>query len=299
MKNTGNNGRALVLGVSGMLGSAIFKDFLAQGLDVYGTARNTEILKSCFGLQAHFRLLDQVDVYDFESVVRAVEHVAPDVVINCVGLIRQLPYGRKPLPCIEINARFPHLLYGLCKKRNTRLIHYSTDCVFDGHKGTLYTEDDPPSAKDIYGLSKYLGELRQAPALTIRTSIIGHELRNKRSLVEWFVAQQGEVKGYTKAIYSGLPVTEHARILREYVLPNHTLSGLYHVAGRPISKYELLCLIRDVYKKSISIEPDETVREDKTLSAQAFAVATGYEPPHWRALIEAMHDSSFSRETKN
>lgn len=298
MKNRGN-GRVLVLGASGMLGSAIFKDFLVQRLDVYGTARTSEILKPYFSPKEHFRLLDQVDVYDFQSVCRAVDHVDPAVVINCVGLIRQLPDGKKPLPCIEINARFPHLLHGLCKKRNTRLIHYSTDCVFDGHKGALYTEDDPPSAKDIYGLSKYLGELREAPALTIRTSIIGHELRNKLSLVEWFLAQQGTVKGYTKAIYSGVPVSEHARILREYVLPDETLNGLYHVAGRPISKYELLCVIRDVYKKNVSIVPDDTVREDKTLSGQAFTLATGYEPPHWRALIEAMHDSSFSRETKN
>lgn len=280
--------RILILGASGMLGCAVFRDLYAFGLETFATARNAESLRQFFPAAMIDRVVAGVDAYDFASVTSAVTHTAPDVVVNCIGLIRQLPEGRQPLPCIEINARFPHLLARLCAEQNIRLIHYSTDCVFDGTKGAPYTEDDPPSANDIYGLSKYLGELREAPALTIRTSLIGHELKNKASLVEWFLAQEGPVKGYTRAIYSGLPVTEHARILREYVLPNQALTGVYHVAGRPISKYELLQLIGQEYGRETTIEPDGQVGEDKRLSGEAFLRATGYIPPEWPVLVRAM-----------
>ncbi|SBW10929.1 NAD-dependent epimerase/dehydratase [uncultured delta proteobacterium] len=280
--------RILILGIGGMLGNSLYRELNVPSLDVFGSLRNIKKIRAFFPTDAGARLIDGVDAYKFDSVEQAANMVNPDVLINCIGLIRQLPEGKLPLPCIEINARFPHLLAKMCRERHIRLIHYSTDCVFDGAKGAPYTEDDPPSAKDIYGLSKFLGEVRESPALTIRTSIIGHELRNKLSLVEWFLAQKGTVKGYTQAIYSGLPVTEHARILREYVLPNPALTGLYQVAGRPISKYELLQLVAREYGKKISIEPEPTVREDKRLSGDAFFRSTGYVPPEWPELIRAM-----------
>jgi len=280
--------RIVILGASGMLGHMLFFELWRQGFDVYGTVRS---------LPAHFpalllkRVKEGIDAYDFSSVVAMMEALKPDILINCVGLIRQLPEGKMPLPCIEINARLPHLLLKECKARGVRLIHYSTDCVFDGHKGSPYTEDDPCTAKDYYGITKYLGEVADSPALTLRTSIIGPELRGRLSLVEWFLAQQEEVKGYLNAIYSGLPTSEHARILIQYVLPRPDLHGLYHVASEPISKYQLLNLIARAYGKEIGILPESSVAEDKRLDGSRFNRTVGYAAPAWPELVRSMHTS--------
>lgn len=283
----------MVLGATGMLGHALFFALnRVPGYQVWGTVRK---IPAGPGLPPFLqeagqagRLIAEVDAYDFPSVASALESVKPQVVINCIGLIRHLAHGQQIWPCLEINARLPHLLLHYCQAQAVRLIHYSTDCVFDGHKGAPYDEQDTPSAKDVYGLTKYLGELLQAPALTIRTSIIGHELRNHMSLLEWFLAQEGTVYGYEKAIYSGLPTSEQARILLEYVLPNPDLNGLYQVAGRPISKYELLKLVAEVYDKQINIIPSQAEGSNKTLAAGKFAKATGYKAPQWRQLVQDM-----------
>jgi dTDP-4-dehydrorhamnose reductase len=285
----------LILGVTGMLGHVLFRELEESGFNVFGTVRDDRTTESFFFPDKQNRLLNAVDACDFLSVTKAIDSINPDVIINCIGLIRQRPEGQEPLPCIEINARFPHLLFTLCRERNIRLIHYSTDCVFDGKKGIPYTEDDPPTARDIYGLTKYLGELREAPALTLRTSLIGPEIRGHRGLLEWFLAQEGHVNGYTHAIFSGLPTCEHARIIREYILPNAHLNGLYHVAAQAISKCDLLRLIAGEYCKKIDIVPDDSVREDKWLNADAFAAVAGYRPPPWSELVKNMRESEITK----
>jgi len=286
--------RILILGASGLLGHSLLCELAASGdYALQGTVRAKAALAGLLPDHILALLQEGVEAYDFPSIVDAVRAFKPDVLINCIGLIRQRPEGRQPLRCIELNARLPHLLLALCRERNIRLIHYSTDCVFDGGKGAPYLEDDPPSAKDVYGLSKYLGELREPPALTIRTSIIGHELRNKLSLLEWFLGSAGKVKGYTRAIYSGLPVTEQARILKEYILPAPELCGLVQVAGRPISKYDLLRLIKEIYGQKTVIEPEPGPCGNKILSGEKFFMLTGkgYLPPDWPELISAMHET--------
>lgn len=284
--------RILILGATGMLGHALtFELSRRPGLDVIGAARNPARLRGQVPDAFLVRLHGGLKARDIATVAVLLDATRPDVVINAVGLIRQLPEGRQPLPCIEINARLPHQLLALCRDRGARLIHVSTDCVFDGEKGSPYVEDDAPSARDVYGLSKYLGEVRESPGLTLRTSIIGHELRNRRSLLEWFLAQEGPVTGYARAIYSGLPTCELARVIAEYVLPRPDLSGLFHVASAPISKYELLGLINATYGKNIRILPDEMIVEDKTLSCEKFSQETGYKAPSWPELISTMHQS--------
>lgn len=290
--------KVCILGASGMLGHAMLYELSqCSGLEVWGTVRNEASVSGLLPACCLGRLVGGVDANDFDSIAKALGEIEPEVVVNCIGLIRQLPEGQQPLPCIEINARLPHLLLGLCRKIGSRLIHYSSDCVFDGNKGSPYLEDDQCSAKDVYGLTKYLGEVHDKPALTIRTSIIGHELRNKLSLVEWFMAQRGQVNGYRRAIYSGLPTVEHARILAEYILPNKDLFGLFQVASNPISKYELLCLIAREYGLMVTINPSDGVVEDKRLSGQLFYKATGYVPPDWPELVKAMHrgNESFNK----
>lgn len=276
--------KILILGASGMLGHMLFAELLRRGLDVYGSARRVFACQEAW----RARLLPGLDAYDIGTVRQALDAVRPDVCVNAVGLIRQIPEGRQSLPCLLINAVLPWQLLELCRPRHIRLIHYSTDCVFDGRKGSPYLEEDAPTATDIYGRTKSLGEVRGENALTLRTSLLGPELRGKHSLLEWFLAQQGPINGYMDAIYSGLPTSEHARVLADYVLPHADLNGLYQVSARPISKYELLCLLNAAYEKGITITPYAGKGEDKRLSGAAFYGATGYEAPVWPDLLNAM-----------
>ncbi len=281
--------KVLILGVTGMLGSTVFK-ILQQdkSLTVYGTLRSVSGIEY-FSIDSHTQLLANVDVLDNDSLISVMTAVKPDLVINCIGLIKQYTDANSPLNALPINAMFPHRLANLCSLTNARLIHISTDCVFSGRKG-MYTEDDVSDAEDLYGKSKYIGELHDLPhAVTLRTSIIGHELNSSASLVDWFLAQSGQVNGYKKAIFSGLPTIELARVIRDFVIPNVNLRGLYHVSVAPIDKYSLLNLIADVYGKKIDIEADEKIQIDRSLDSTKFRQATGYEPPNWPQLIEKMH----------
>lgn len=177
-----------------------------------------------------------------------------------------------------------------------RLIHFSTDCVFSGKQGQ-YKEDDFADAYDLYGRTKYLGEVDYENAITLRTSIIGHELESKRSLVDWFLNQSSEVKGFRKAIFSGLPTIEIARIVREYVIPNPKLRGLYHLSVDPISKYDLLRMVGTIYGKDIAIIPDDELIIDRSLNSDRFRSATGFKPKPWLELVEAMHNEYGSTST--
>ena len=189
----------------------------------------------------------------------------------------------------SINALLPHRLARLCEVTGARLVHMGTDCVFSGAKG-MYTEADASDAKDLYGRSKYLGEVDYPHAITLRTSIIGHELNGSRSLVGWFLAQEGSVKGFKRAIFSGLPTVEIARLIRDYVIPYPDLHGLYHVSAEPINKFDLLTLVANHYGKSIDILRDETFVIDRSLDSTRFRAVTGFHPAPWDELIRVMHN---------
>lgn len=279
----------LVLGVTGMLGSAVFRMLGADAEhETWGTLRNSSALRH-FSQDSHTRLIAGVDVLEQDSLVSVLGRVRPDVVINCIGLIKHLAEASDPLTALPINAVLPHRLGGLCALVGARLIQVSTDCVFSGRKGN-YLESDLSDAEDLYGKSKYIGELHDvAHAITLRTSIIGHELSSSYSLVDWFLSQQGSVKGYSRAIFSGLPTTELARVMKDFVLPHPELNGLYHVAAEPIAKLDLLNLIASQYGKNIEIQPDSTLEIDRSLNGERFALATGYKAPPWHQLIELMH----------
>ncbi|MGE7991602.1 dTDP-4-dehydrorhamnose reductase family protein [Pseudomonas sp. NPDC089554] len=281
--------RVLVLGISGMLGNAVFRVFSADAAhETWGTLRSAAALAS-FPAQAHERILRGVDVLDQDALVTVFAKLKPDVVINCVGLIKQLADANDPLTALPINALLPHRLARLCELVGARLIHVSTDCVFSGQVGG-YRESDVSDAKDLYGKSKYIGELHDLPhAITLRTSIIGHELGSSHALVDWFLTQQGEVKGFTKAIFSGLPTVELARVMKDFVVPQPALCGLYHVAAEPISKFDLLKLVAAEYGKEIAIKPDAALEIDRSLDGSRFREATNYIAPTWHELIRSMH----------
>jgi dTDP-4-dehydrorhamnose reductase len=231
------------------------------------------------------RTLGGVNAMDFDTVVRAVEQVRPAVAINCIGIIKQIKEAKDPLVSIALNALFPHQLAELCVSMGTRLIHVSTDCVFSGRKGN-YTEVDVADADDLYGRTKFLGEVDRPGCLTIRTSIFGRDFAKSSALLEWFLSQRGgKVKGYKNAMYTGFPTQVLARIMGDIIADYPSLSGLYQVASQPISKYELLVKIRDAMRLDIEIEPYDDPPCDRSLSAARFVAATGYHIPAWDEMI--------------
>lgn len=280
--------RVLVLGASGMIGSTTFRVFSEQhDWKVYGTVRS-ESTKQFFSPQVAERLIANIDVTNYDALVDVFARTHPDVVINCIGATKHKAGGNEPLTAIPLNALLPHRLASLCAAANARLVHVSTDCVFSGKQGN-YTEDDFKDAEDVYGRSKALGEVDYPNAITLRTSTIGHELQSSYGLLDWFFSQQGSCKGFKRAIFSGLPTVEFARVIRDVVIPRPDLHGLYHVAGPAIAKYDLLKLIAEVYGKSIEIIPDNDFAIDRSLNAGRFLAATGYQPPEWPELIKLMH----------
>lgn len=280
--------KVLVIGVSGMIGSTIVR-VLSENTawKVYGTVRSGSI-KQFFPEGISENILTNIDILNHDSLISLFDNIRPNVVINCAGLTKHIIGSDIPAKAIPINALMPHRLAELCKLIDARLIHISTDCVYSGNRGN-YLETDPADSMDIYGKSKWLGEVEYPHAVTIRTSTIGHELSTKHGLLEWFLSQEGQCKGFQRAIFSGLPTITLAQIIRDIVIPNKDLHGLYHVAGEPISKYDLLKLIAEVYGKSIELIKDEKFIIDRSLNSGKFHAATGYTPPEWPDLIKLMH----------
>lgn len=281
--------RILVLGVTGMLGNPVFR-WLSKshpGL-VWGTLRDANKI-GFFDESVQDKLFHGFDADDFESFSELLGRLKPDVVINCIGMIKQSSVASDPLAIMPINALFPHQLARWCQRNGIRLIHISTDCVFSGNSGN-YTEDDMSDVSDLYGRSKSIGELIDYDnAVTIRTSIIGHELNSAQSLLDWFLSQQGITYGYRRAVFSGLPAIELAKVIDEYVIANDLLKGLYHVAANPISKYQLLTFLATRYQKSVDIIADDRLVIDRSLNATKFQCATNYIPPSWEQLLDEQY----------
>lgn len=281
-------GNILILGVSGMLGSALFKILSELNYNVYGSVRSLKD-NFFFNKSELGRIVQDVDVLNFDDLTVLFNQIKPSIVINCVGVIKQQSSSKDPLVVIPINTMLPHRLSQLCSLVNSRLILISTDCVFDGLKGN-YLESDKPNADDLYGKSKELGEIRdQRHVFTIRTSIIGHELNSKRSLIDWFLNSTDSVNGFKNAIFSGLPTSELAMVIGKLVIPNRELFGLFHISVDPISKNDLLTLTKDIYKKDIKIIPSNDIKIDRSLDSGKFKSLTGYNPPDWKDLIENLY----------
>lgn len=280
--------KVLVIGANGMIGSTMLRVLSdKKEWQVSGTVRSGAVRRFLPWPIAE-RILEGVDVEATDVLVKLLDTTRPDVVINCVGLTKHKPGAEDPLACTLINALMPHRLAGLCALVGARLIHVSTDCVFAGDKGS-YVEEDSTDARDVYGKSKALGEVNYSHTVTLRTSTIGHEFETKYGLLEWFLSQEGRCKGYNRAVFSGLPTVVFAQIVRDVVIPNTSLSGLYHVAAQAINKYDLLKLIAKIYGKQIEIEVNNELVLDRSLNADRFKIATGYVAPQWEALVETMH----------
>ena len=283
--------KVLIFGGSGMLGHRLWIE-LSKKHDTYVTIRRNKNIFPNLDVFPREKIRTNVEANYFDQITRAVASIQPDLVINCIGLIKQMGhFARDPLLAISINSLLPHRLSMICRVANIRLIHISTDCVFSGKKG-MYKENDDSDAVDLYGRTKFLGEVHYPHCVTLRTSIIGRELKSKLGLIEWFLAQKGQINGYKNAIYSGVTTHELSRIIMDYVIPNKNISGLYHVSSEPISKYDLLQLTKRAFKKDIKILPDTDFKCDRSIDSTIFRKAANYEPPSWDEMVEEMAEIS-------
>jgi dTDP-4-dehydrorhamnose reductase len=258
-----------------------------EGWSVWGSIRRADSARF-FTKGEGENLLVTGNMDDPDVLVRLFAKVLPEVVINCVGMTKHHREACDPLLAIPLNTLLPHRLADLCAVVGARLVHVSTDCVFAGTRGN-YLESDVPDALDVYGKSKHLGEVDYPHAITLRSSTIGHELQGAYGLLEWFLAQKNQCKGFGRAIFSGLPNTEFAQVVRDVVIPRPELRGLYHVGGDPIDKHSLLQFIAGVYGKKINIVRDDNFIMDRSLNSNRFYQVTGYSAKPWREMIQAMH----------
>jgi dTDP-4-dehydrorhamnose reductase len=280
--------KALILGGSGMLGHKLWQEF-ASRFDTYVTFRDDFASYSRYGIFDASQSRCLLPVNQISSFEETIGDLRPDVVINCIGIVKQSEEARDAIISREVNSTFPHRIADYCRAVNSRLIHISTDCVFSGSKGN-YVEDDLADAEDIYGRTKLQGEVSGPGCITIRTSMIGRELHSTNGLIEWFLSQQGKsVPGYTRAIFSGLTTMALSRLLARVIQDHQDLTGIWHVASEPISKFDLLHLVREIYGLDIELYPDREIEVDRSLNAARFNDETGYVVPKWQEMIEEMH----------
>lgn len=278
--------RILVIGASGMLGHAAIR-VLAPDFEVWGACRHPERLPD-LGVPSA-RLLGGLDASDACSATNLVDHVKPDLVLNAVGIVKQKDEAKAAVPSIAVNSLWPHVLADACERAGVRMVHVSTDCVFSGTRG-MYTEYDVPDAFDLYGRSKLLGEVIDRPGVvTLRTSIIGWQIREATGLVQWFAAHRNEpLHGYTKAIFSGLTTRALTEVVRDVILPDASLNGLFHVSAEPIDKYTLLGKIATAMGWQVDITPVDTPAIDRSLNSSRFRTRTGWMPTDWNEMLNVL-----------
>jgi len=278
--------KILILGGNGMLGHQLFK-YLSPNHSVRVTLRQPIEFYSKYKIFTNENAYAGMDIRSNDTIKGVLAEFRPDAVLNGIGIVKQREIAKKPIPSIEINALFPHKLAAICSRFGIRLIHMSTDCVFSGNKGN-YREEDLPDPNDLYGRTKLLGELQQDEILTLRSSIIGRELTEKKNLLEWFLSQTGKITGYKKAIFSGFTTLEMSRIIENLLVNFPAASGLYHVSSYPISKYDLLVLLRDKLNLNLEIAADETNICDRSLDSIRFRREFAYIPPTWESMVDEL-----------
>lgn len=278
--------KILIFGGDGMLGHQLFRQWNRRH-ETYVTLRNELASYSSSGLFEPQRSIPNIDVRSIETVISCVERLRPDALVNAVGLVKQRPMATESQPSSEINTLFPQQLAIVGQSVGARVVHFSTDCVFSGRKGS-YTEQDIPDPEDLYGRSKLLGELNSPNCITFRTSIVGRELSRKTGLLEWFLAQRSSVRGFTRAIYTGFTTIEMARIVERLITQYPQASGVWHVSSDRISKYDLLCLVKKYFKLDTEIVPSDSFVCDRSLLSDRFRTAFGYTPPTWDKMVEEL-----------
>jgi dTDP-4-dehydrorhamnose reductase len=280
----------LILGGTGMLGHKLLQYFLPRfpGTKCTIHRQANDAPHSRIAMFQGPQVIEGIDVADFDRLSHLLMRLKPDFVVNCIGIIKQRDEAASYISTINVNSLLPHKLAELSSKWGGRLIDFSTDCVFSGRRG-MYKEGDLSDAQDLYGKTKALGETTEANALTIRTSIIGRELVNHRSLLDWFLSNKGgRVSGYRKSIYSGVTTNHLAEVVADIILNYPQLQGVYQVATEPISKYDLLCLLREAYALEVEIDPIDGEDVNRSMDGSRFRIATGHVCPPWPTLVQQL-----------
>jgi dTDP-4-dehydrorhamnose reductase len=279
--------KILIFGGDGMLGHELLLSWRRRH-EVHTTLRLDRDSYARYGLFEPGTSHYGVDVRNTQAVLGVLSEVRPDAVVNAVGVVKQRPSAGEAIPSLEVNALFPHRLAQMCKLGGARVVQLSTDCVFSGSKGN-YTETDVPDANDLYGRSKLLGEVNEPHCLTLRTSIIGLELSRGKSLIEWWLAQRERIRGFKKAIFSGLTTAEMARAIEHFLVHEPRLDGRWHLSSAPISKYDLLVQLGErLGRKDLQIEPDTDFVCDRSLDSSALMSRTTYRVPSWNAMLDGL-----------
>ncbi len=278
--------KILILGGDGMLGHQLLT-WMQPHHEVRCTVRQDLYSYAEYGFFNSDNTYAGIDIRNLDNLVEVIADFQPEAIINCIGIVKQRPTAKESIPSLEINALLPHRLAVLCKASGARLIHLSTDCIFSGKKGN-YLESDPSDAEDLYGKTKFLGEVHDDNCLTLRTSIIGREIARHKSLLDWFLAQQGTVKGFRNAIYTGFTTLEMSRIIEMLLMEYPDASGVYQVSSTPINKYELLLLFREKLGHNIEILPNEEFVCDRSMDSTRFRNEFNYTPPSWSKMVEEL-----------
>jgi dTDP-4-dehydrorhamnose reductase len=286
--------RILILGVSGLIGHKLYQKLSTRFGDVFGTLHGDRSRFAWTGLFNGLNVVEHVDVSNFAQLEGVLQAISPDVVLNCAGITKRRPEINLSLQAIGVNALFPHRLAKWAELHNRRVIHFSTDCVFDGAVGN-YTETSPTTGKDAYGQTKALGEIRYDHTLTLRSSFIGRELSVHSELLDWLLQQRGNtIKGFTKALYSGISTIEMARIVGDLIEHHPEINGLHQLSTpEPISKYELLCMARDAFDVEVEIIPDDTFEIKPTLDGSLLRSKLQINLPTWPVMMRDLATEQF------
>ena len=283
-----NNKRILILGGGGTLGHKLWQALPSRFPDAFVSIRKNRAFYAKCGLFAGPNVVDALDLRDFSRLNSVLDELKPSVIVNCAGVTLRSKEALDKNSAISINALLPHRLAEWCSRSGARLIHFSTVCVFDGKTGG-YTEDSPPDARDLYGMTKALGDVSAPFALTLRSSFIGREIFGGAELLEWFLAQKGKkIKGFTRALFTGLTTNKLAELVGELIEKHPALNGLYHVSSETLSKYDLLKLMKEAYKLDVEIEPEEGFEMKRDLNGERFGQAAGFICPPWKAMMAEM-----------
>ncbi len=275
--------KIIILGSTGMMGSMLTRVLKKdKRFQILCTYRNFEKVKI---LNLNQNQLKKINVSNLEDIKKLIIRFKPDYLINCIGLIKQLCNKKNLKETKFLNSTFPKKISKIAEKNKFKIIHLSTDCVFSGKKGN-YKEKDTADAEDIYGKSKFNGEVKSKFVINIRTSIIGNELTTSLSLLNWFLKQK-KVNGFNQAYFSGLTTLELSNILiKKIILNNKFSSGLFHVSGPNISKLILLKLIKKIYKRKTIINIDNNFKIDRSLNSSKFKKITKYKKKSWLVMIK-------------
>ena len=268
--------KVLVLGSAGLIGHQVYnylKD--SDNYELHNISYRNKIQNDTILLNAR----------DEKNFIDKITSIRPHYIINCIGILIN-GSDTDPENAIFLNSYMPHRLTRLADKINAKLIHISTDCVFSGDKKESYIETDEKDGRGVYAKSKGLGEIVNNKHLTLRTSVVGPELKTDgEELFHWFMNQQGDISGFTKAIWSGVTTIELAKAVKWSI--DHHITGLYHVTNNSsISKYELLKLFQKYTKKDIDIKSVDGKNIDKSFINTRLLM--NYQIPSYDEMISDM-----------